>query len=80
MNEEESKEKMFKLRILKTRMLKLHKLEAELKGHNNTLFRKVRNTLIAVEEEILKIDPDQTLLPEITVSDAEVHNHQEPFL
>ena len=80
MNEEESREKMFKLRILKTRMLKLYKLEAELKGHNDTLFRKVRNTLIAVEEEILKIDPDQTLLPKITVSDAEVHNHKEPFL
>jgi hypothetical protein len=72
-------EKERKLRILKTRMLKLRKLEAELRDHNETLFRKVRNTLIAVEREMLKIDPEQVIIPTIHISEETVNNHHELF-
>jgi hypothetical protein len=76
MNEEE---KIRKLRILKTRMLKLRKLEVELKDHNETLFRKVRNTLLAVEREMLRLDPEQILIPQIQITEAELSNYQEPL-
>lgn len=76
MNEEE---KIWKLRILKTRMLKLRKLERELREHNETLFRKVRNTLLAVEREMLRLDPEQILIPQIHISEAELSNHYESF-
>ena len=76
MNEEE---KIWKLRILKTRMLKLRKLEVELKDHNETLFRKVRNTLLAVEREMLRLDPEQLLIPQIQITEAELSNYQEPL-
>jgi hypothetical protein len=76
MNEEE---KIWKLRILKTRMLKLRKLEVELKDHNETLFRKVRNTLLAVEREMLRLDPEQILIPQIQITEAELSNYQEPL-
>jgi hypothetical protein len=76
MNEEE---KIRKLRILKTRMLKLRKLEVELKDHNETLFRKVRNTLLAVEREMLRLDPEQILIPQIQITQAELSNYQEPL-
>ena len=76
MNEEE---KIWKLRILKTRMLKLRKLERELREHNETLFRKVRNTLLAVEREMLRLDPEQILIPQIHISEAELSNHHESF-
>lgn len=77
--QEESSEKIWKLRILKIRMLKLRRLEAELRSHNDALFRKVRNTLLAVEREMLKIDPDQTIIPNIHISEAELNNHHEPI-
>jgi hypothetical protein len=76
MNEEE---KIRKLRILKTRMLKLRKLEVELKDHNETLFRKVRNTLLAIEREMLRLDPEQLLIPQIHITEAELSNYQEPL-
>jgi hypothetical protein len=76
MNEEE---KIWKLRILKTRMLKLRKLEVELKDHNETLFRKVRNTLLAIEREMLRLDPEQILIPQIQITEAELSNYQEPL-
>ncbi len=76
MNEEE---KIWKLRILKTRMLKLRKLERELREHNETLFRKVRNTLLAVEREMLRLDPEQILIPQIHISETELSNHHESF-
>jgi hypothetical protein len=76
MNEEE---KIRKLRILKTRMLKLRKLEVELKDHNETLFRKVRNTLLAIEREMLRLDPEQILIPQIQITEAELSNYQEPL-
>lgn len=72
-------EKMQKLRILKIRMLKLRKLQVELREHNETLFRKARNTLLAVEREMLRIDPDQAIIPTIHISDAELINHHEPL-
>lgn len=77
--QEESSEKTWKLRILKTRMLKLRKLEVEYRGRNDALFRKIRNTLLAVEREMLKIDPDQTLIPKIHISEEEISNHHEPI-
>lgn len=73
----ESAENVRKLRILKTRMLKLRKLEMELRDHNETLFRKVRNTLLAVEREMLRIDPEQAIIPTIHISEAELNSHQE---
>lgn len=76
MNEEE---KIRKLRILKTRMLKLRKLEVELKDHNETLFRKVRKTLFAIEREMLRLDPEQILIPQIQITEAELSNYQEPL-
>lgn len=76
MNEEE---KIWKLRILKTRMLKLRKLEVELKDHNETLFRKVRKTLFAIEREMLRLDPEQLLIPQIQITEAELSNYQEPL-
>jgi hypothetical protein len=76
MNEEE---KIRKLRILKTRMLKLRKLEVELKDHNETLFRKVRNTLLAIEREMLRLDPEQLLIPQIQITEAELIKYQEPL-
>lgn len=75
--QEKSDEKIWKLRILKTRMLKLRQLEVELRGHNDALFRKVRNTLLAVEREMLKIDPDQIIIPTIHISEAELNNNNE---
>jgi hypothetical protein len=73
----ESAENVRKLRILKTRMLKLRKLEMELRDHNETLFRKVRNTLLAVEQEMLRIDPEQAIIPTIHISEAELNSDHE---
>lgn len=75
----ELNEEVKNLKILKTRMLKLRKLEVELRDHNETLFRKVRNTLIAVEQEMLRIDPEQKIIPTIHISEDHVNSHHEPL-
>ena len=57
----------------------LSAIEVELKDHNETLFRKVRKTLFAIEREMLRLDPEQILIPQIQITEAELSNYQEPL-